>query len=231
MASSLLFTFAALSTAMASETATLRWAEGAPGSTFSADDDGKYRYGLWTDDFGVVIAIDSQELEKSRRRLDPVFAVLITVRYRGKESLAVEPDKMTLEFVSHYHDMHGALDPDALAAQFQQDSDAATGQAEREMRKHPEKKYALEAAVRARQQDLSGMIEFLKTRSLRSVTLIPEKPEITGWIFFSAKSKWIGDWRKQEEFVLRMPIKGRGIEFPFALPPSRGDLLLRRRPR
>src|ERR1700751_5586122 len=40
----------------------LRWVEGNPGCTFSRDDDGKYRYGLWSDEAGVVMAVDSQEL-------------------------------------------------------------------------------------------------------------------------------------------------------------------------
>jgi hypothetical protein len=37
----------------------LRWEEGQPGCTFSRDDDGKYRYGYWTADFGIVVAMDS----------------------------------------------------------------------------------------------------------------------------------------------------------------------------
>src|ERR1700674_1130161 len=63
----------------------LRWEEGQPGCTFSRDDDGKYRYGFWTADFGIVMAVDSQELEKARRRTQPIFA-LLTVHYRGKDS-------------------------------------------------------------------------------------------------------------------------------------------------
>ena len=85
---------------------TFRWEEGAPGCTFSRDDDGKYRYGFWTSDFGIVLAVDSQELEKVRRRAQPMFAVLLTVHYRGKDSLDVAPGKITLEFVKHYHDVH-----------------------------------------------------------------------------------------------------------------------------
>lgn len=42
----------------------LRWTEGLPGCTFSADDDGRYRYGLWTSDFGIVLAVDSQDSKK-----------------------------------------------------------------------------------------------------------------------------------------------------------------------
>src|SRR5579863_6852967 len=89
---------------------TLRWAEGEPGCTFSRDDDGKYRYGLWTAGFGIVLAVDSQELEKVRRRAEPMFAVLLSVHYRGQDSLEIMPGKVTLEFVKHYHDVHAALD-------------------------------------------------------------------------------------------------------------------------
>src|ERR1700732_4369119 len=83
----------------ASAISTSRWEEGQPGCTFSRDDDGKYRYGFWTGDFGVVLAVDSQELEKARRRTQPIFALLLTVHYRGKDSLDIIPDKVSLEFV------------------------------------------------------------------------------------------------------------------------------------
>jgi hypothetical protein len=208
----------------------LRWMEGQTGCTFSADDDGKYRYGLWTSDFGITLAVDSQELEKARRRLEPVFAVLLTFRYRGKDALDVDPGKFSLEFVSHFHDAHGAINPDDLAAQLQKDTDALGEEAEREIRKHPEKKDEKQTSLQAREKDLAEMVEFLSTRSLRPAKLVPEKPEVTGWVFFSARSRWVGDWKKQEEFVLRVPLQNRVVEFPFALPPSRGDLILRRRP-
>lgn len=214
----------------ASVAPTLRWTEGQSGCTFSADDDGKYRYGLWTEDFGITLAVDFQELGKARRRLEPVFAVLLSARYRGKNSLDLDPGKISLEFVSHYHDVHRSLDPDDLAAQLQKDTDALGGETEREIRKHPEKKSESETVLQARAKDLAEMIEFLSTRGLRPIKLVPEKPETSGWVFFSARSKWIGDWKKQEEFVLRIPVENRVVEFPFALPPSRGDLILRRRP-
>ena len=208
----------------------LRWMEGESGCTFSADDDGKYRYGLWTEDFGITLAVDSQELEKARRRLEPVVALALTVRYRGQDSLDVDPAKASLEFVSHFHDVHSALDPDALAAQLQDDTDALSAETQREIRKHPDKKDEKQTWLQAREKDLAEMIEFLNTRSLRPAKLVPEKPEITGWIFFGARSRWVGEWKKQEEFVLRVPLENRVVEFPFALPPSRGDLILRRRP-
>jgi len=208
----------------------LRWEEGQPGCTFSRDDDGKYRYGFWTADFGIVLAVDSQELEKTRRRAPPIFGVLLTIHYRGKDSLDVGPGKIVLEFVKHYHDAQSALDPDNLAHQEQSDADALGEETEREIRRHPEKKQAKEAVLAARQTDAAEMIAFLKTRSLRAVKLDPGHPEASGWVLFSTKSKWIDGLHKQEEFVLRVPLVSGLVEFPFALPPSEGDLILRSRP-
>jgi hypothetical protein len=209
---------------------TSRWEEGQPGCTFSRDDDGKYRYGLWTADFGVILAVDSQELEKLRRRAQPIFALQLTVHYRGKDSLEVPPGKISLEFVKHFHDVHNALDPDDLATQQRNELAALAEETGREIRKHPEKKEEKEATLAARQKDAAEMIEFLKTRSLRFAKLDPEHPEISGWVLFSTKSKWIGELQKQEEFVLRVPLEGQVVEFPFSLPPSEDDLILRRRP-
>jgi hypothetical protein len=210
-------------------TPALRWEEGQPGCTFSRDDDGKYRYGFWTADFGIVLAVDSQELEKARRRGQAMFAVLLTMHYRGKDSVDVAPGKITLEFVKHY-DVHPALHPDSLATKQQSDADALAQETEREIRKHPEKKEEKETLLAARQKDAAEMIEFLRTRSLRAITLDTGHPETSGWVLFSSKSKWIDGLQKQEEFVLRVPFGNRIVEFPFSLPPSEGDLILRRRP-
>jgi hypothetical protein len=209
---------------------TLRWQEGQTGCTFSRDDDGKYRYGLWTPDFGIVVAVDSQELEKIRRRAQPIFTLQLTVHNRSKDLLDVVPDKINLEFVKHYHDVHNSLDPDELARQQRSDADKVVEEAKREIHKHPEKKEEKEAASAARQKDAAEMIDFLNTRSLRAVQLDTGRSEVTGWVLFDTRSKWIRDLQKQEEFVLRVPLGGKVVEFPFLLPPSEGDLILRRRP-
>jgi hypothetical protein len=211
-------------------TPTSRWEEGEPGCTFSRDDDGKYRFGFWTADLGIILAVDTQELEKVRRRAEPIFALELTVHYRGKDSLDLAPAKITLEFTKHYHDVHGALDPDSLASKEQNDADALVAQTERDIRQHPAKKDEKEAMLAARQKDAAEMIEFLNTRSLRPTKLDPQHSEASGWVLFSAKSKWIGELQKQEGFVLRVPLENRVVEFPFSLPPSEGDLILRRRP-
>jgi len=210
-------------------TTSLRWEEGRPGCTFSRDDDGKYRYGFWDADFGVILAVDSQELEKVRRRAQSRLALLLTVHYRGTDSIDLAPSKITLEFVKHSHDAHSALDPDTLVIQEQNDSAALVEETERAIRKHPEKKAEKEAAIGAGQKDAAEMIEFLNTRTLRAAKLDSGSSEASGWVIFSTKSKWVGDLQKQEEFVLRVPLGDRVVEFPFSLPPSEGDLILRRR--
>jgi len=208
----------------------LRWEESRPGCTFSRDDDGRYRYGLWNNEFGIIVAVDSQELEKTRRRRQAIFALHLTVRYRGRDWLEVAPGKITLEFVKHSHDMQLALDPDTLAAQEKSEGDTWTGQAEREIRSHPEKKAEKEAAIATRQNDVADMVAFLNTSTLRAARLDSTHAEIAGWVLFNAKSRWIGDLQSQEEFVLRIPLAGTIVEFPFTLPPTKGDLILRRRP-
>jgi len=211
-------------------TPTLRWEEGQPGCTFSRDDDGRYRYGFWTADVGIVLAVDSQEVEKAQRRAGGTFAVLLTLHYRGKDSVDVTPGRIALEFVKHYHDAQPALDPDTLATKQRNDADALAEETEGEIRKHPEKKEQEEAKLTARQKDTADMVAFLKTSSLRAITLDSGHPEASGWVLFSTKSKWIEGLQKQEEFVLRVPLGNRIVEFPFSLPPSEGDLILRRRP-
>jgi hypothetical protein len=211
-------------------TTALRWEESRPGCTFSRDDDGKYRYGVWTADFGIILAVDSQELEKVVRRAQPILVLQLTLHYRGKDSLEVEPGKVTLEFVKHYHDIHSALDPGNLAGKEHSDADALARETQREISKHPEKKSEKEAKLQDRQKDAADMIEFLNTRTLRAVTLDSDHPEATGWVLFSVKSKWISELQKQEEFLLRVPFGDQVVEFPFSLPPSEGDLILRRRP-
>ena len=207
----------------------LRWAEGEPGCTFSADEDGLYRYGLWTDKFGIIMAVDADELRKANSRTEPTFELLLTVSYRGKDSLAVSPDGMSLEFVKHDHDRHTALDPGDLTAKLQVDTEVFSKRAQRQIRNDPKKKKAEEAALQELEKSIERTIEFVKTEGLIPTQLDASHSEVSGWVFFSAKSKWIGDWKQQEEFVLRVPLANRIVEFPFALPPSKGDLILRRR--
>jgi len=209
---------------------TIRWAEGKSGCTFTRGDDGKYRYGLWTEDLGITLAVDSQELQKVRRRPEPMFGVSLILRYRGGGALWATARNMSLEFVQHFHLVRYSLDPDDLSIQLQNGVTALSDEMQREIRKHPEKKEEQEALLQAHEKDVSELQEFLSTHSLRPVKLDPGNPEVSGWVFFSTRSKWIGDWKKREDFVLRIPLGNRVFEFPFSLPPSEGDLILRKRP-
>lgn len=209
---------------------TKRWEEGTPGCTFSRDDDGRYRYGIWNDDVGVTIAVDSQELQHLRERLMPIFGVVLTAKYRGTSSLVLRTDQMSLEFLSHSHILHSSLDPTGTAARLQADSETLQDNAARTIEKHPEKKDEEEAKLQHYLKSQAELQEFLQTKSLNTEKLGPDKREVSGWVFFNARDKWIGSWRQQEQFLLRVPFQDRVFEFPFTLPPKEGDFILRKRP-
>src|SRR5579864_2794698 len=207
----------------------VRWDEQRPGCTFSRGDDGKFRYGLWYGDVGVTIAVDSQELEKVHRRHEPFFGVLVSVRYRGQTSLDLSTENISLQFMKHFQGMQMALDPDDFAQRVQNDADALNDQTAQEVEKHPERKEEKEAYVRAFLKDSAELEEFVGKNSLRPTKLGPGHEEASGWVLFSTNSKWVGKWKKQEEFVLRMPVNGMVYEFPFRLPPKPGEVILRKR--
>jgi hypothetical protein len=48
-------------------------------------------------------------------------------------------------------------------------------------------------------------------------------------VLFSTDNKWINGWKKQEQLIFRVPLKGEMFEFPFKLPPQPGEVRLRRR--
>ena len=206
-----------------------RWVEGDPGCTFTRGDDGKYRYGLWSDDVGIVMAVDSQELEKVHRRHQLFFALLLTVRYRGQASLDVSTDNISLQFLKHFEVIKTALDPDNFSDKVQSDADALSHETARQVEKHPEQKEQKEALLHAFLKDSTELEEFVNKNSLRPTRLSPGKNETSGWVLFSTDSKWIGRWKKQEEFVLRVPMAGKIFEFPFRLPPKPGETILRKR--
>jgi hypothetical protein len=208
---------------------TVRWSEARPGCTFSRTNDGKYRYGLWSGDMGIMLAVDSQELEKVRRRHEPFFGVLLDVRYRGKDGVDVSSEKVSLEFVKHFQVIQPALDPDTFSAKVQNDADELDHQTAREIEKHPERKESKEAYMRAFQKDVAELVEFVSKNSFLPAHLDPGNREASGWILFSTDSKWINGWKRQEEFILRVPLDGKIFEFPFKLPPKEGELLLRKR--
>jgi hypothetical protein len=210
-------------------TPTLRWTEGHTGCTVSLDQDGKYRYGMWTTDLGVVLAVDAQELQLVHKRGERFFGVHLTVRNRSASPLAVDPSQATLEFVKHSKIIQPALDPETFAQKAQSDVDDIEYQTQREVEKHPERKEEREKFVQGWQKEVTELQDFLSHGTLPAVQLDGTRNEISGWLLFSTHSKWIGDWKRPEEFVFRIPLGTQLVEFPFALPAQHGDLILRRR--
>lgn len=208
----------------------VRWDEAQPGCTFSAGDDGKYRYGLWSGDAGVTLAVDARELQVIPHRGWPVLGVFLTIRYRGAASLDTAIDGITLQFMKHYKIVQTSLDPDDYTQKIQSDADALDDETRREVKNHPEKKEVYEARLQEYQKSANEMIEFLGTKGLRPAHLDRANPEVSGWVFFNTKSKWLGSWKTQEDLILRFPLDGKIFEFPFKLPPKKGELLLQKRP-
>jgi len=205
----------------------LRWSVGQPGCGFQAADDGTYRYALATDDFSVTLAMDTQELDKARRRVEPILGLFLSVRFLKRNPPPLALRKITLEFVKHFHTTETPLDPEELAARLRVDDKKAAQAAAHEVRKHPEEKDELEAAVKAKQQNTSQMNEWTRTNTLQSTST--ENNELSGWLLFAARTRWIGELNRQEEFLLRVSLGNVAVEFPFTLPPSQGDVRLRTR--
>lgn len=209
--------------------AVFRWAEDQPGCTFSRDNDGKYRYAVWTPAYGVILAVDSQELQLVHKRVVRIFGVQLTVRFRGTGALEVVPGKATLEFVKHANVIQPSLYPKDFAKKAKADANDVERDTRREIKKHPERREKREQYIEEYQKETAELIDFVTHHALRTVQLDADRTQADGWIFFSTTNKWIGEWKRPEEFVLRIPMADRVLEFPFALPPKEGDLILRQR--
>jgi hypothetical protein len=207
----------------------VRWSEDQPGCTFSTTEDGKYRYGLWSGDVGLVVWVDAREVQIIQHRIEPIFGVLLTIRYRGTAGLDVSPDAITLQFLKHFKVVRPSISADDYVQKIQADADALDDETRRMLAKHPEEKQVREARLQDYQKSVSELIEFLGKNSLRAGHLDRGNPEVSGWVFFNTDNKWLGGWKSQEEFVLRLPLEGKIFEFPFKLPPKPGELLLRKR--
>ena len=137
---------------------------------------------------------------------------------------------VTLQFVKHFKLTQTALDPEEYTQKIQADADALDEETRREVARHPEQKPARESKLQDYQKSASELIEFLGRNSLRPAHLDQANPTVSGWVFFDTKSKWLGGWKAQEEFVLRVPLAGKIFEFPFKLPPEKNEFLLQKRP-
>src|SRR6202035_1310002 len=172
---------------------------------------------------GIILAVAAREVQIIRHRIEPIFGVLLTIRYRGAASLGASPEGITLQFMKHFKIVQTALDPDGYTQKIQADADTRDDETRREVVKHPEQKQLREARLQDYQKSVNELIEFLSRNSLRPAHLDRANPELSGWVFFDTKSKWLGGWKAQEEFVLRLPLDGKNFEFAFKLPPEAGE--------
>jgi len=209
---------------------TLRWTEGAPNCTVRAGDDGHTYYEISASDFDITLSVDRQELEKSPHRAMPMLGVLLTIHHKGSGQLEVQQNRFTLEFVKHFQVVQSSFDPDGMLQHLQANITDLTDEVERhQVAKHPDQKERKEAELQARLKDYTEMMDFVSTHALRPGMLDPSNSSVSGWVFFSTRNKWIGPWRRPEQFILRLPVENVIVEFPFELPPKQGKIELRRR--
>jgi len=210
------------------ELPTVRWNANTPGCEFQRGDDGRYRWRMVQKDFDMTLLVDSQELSKTNRRLYHVVGVYITLSYTGQGKFEF-PGGARLEFVRHHNVIETMLDPDQFSTKIQNDVDTLVFDTERAVKKNPQKKDEQLARTREYEKEVSEFIEFLSTQSLQEAILTPGNPEVHGWVFFSTRNKWIGPWKSREDFILRVGMKDKIWEFPFSLPPTEGEFILRKR--
>lgn len=208
----------------------VRWTENTPNCSVRLGDDGRTYYKLASPTFEVTLALDPKELEKIPHRATPMLTVFLAFSYKGNGQFEIHQRRFALEFSKHRQVVKTLLEPNDIVQHLQEDVDSLTDQVERhEVRKHPEQKEQKEAELQARLKDYTEMMDFVSTQSLRHAVLSPANPALSGWVFFSVKDRWIGPWRKPEQFILRLPVGNLVVEFPFSLPPQSGAVKLRRR--
>ena len=209
----------------------VRWTAGAPGCTFERRDDGKYRWTMTGSDLTVTLLMDSQELAKSRHRFYRLLSAFISVTYTGQDKFEF-PAGASIDFVRH-HDVHEPYeDPAQLSNRLQNDVDTKIFDTERQIKKNPKIADEKTALLRQYQKEAAEFIEFLSTQTLdpNTVILTPGNPEAHGWVMFATTNKWIGPWKEREDFILTVGMKDKIWQFPFSLPPTEGDLILRKPP-
>jgi hypothetical protein len=195
----------------------IRWNEASPECSLTAAD-GMHRYSIQYETLKLTLAVDDNELKKSTRTAEHVFSVLITANNRGNEVVKIVPANMKLELVSHHRALMRAQYPDELSHRLQDDSDELIYQSEKRLKKHPEEKDTTEYRLKSHEELVARWQAFLSTQSLRETSIDSGRPEVTGWVFFKTNTKWLGNWKDEEEFILRVPVEKRVFEFSFKLP-------------
>ena len=209
----------------------VRWTAGALGCTFERRDDGKYAWTMTERDRTVTLLMDSQELAKSGHRFYRLFGAYISVTYMGQYKFEF-PAGARIDFVRHHDVVEGYEDPGQLANKLQNDVDTKVFETERQIKKNPKIAEEKTALLRQYQKEAAEFIEFLSTQTLPSdaVILNPGNPETHGWVLFKTSNKWIGPWKEREDFILSVGMTDKIWQFPFSLPPTEGDLILRKPP-
>ena len=209
----------------------VRWTAGAPGCTFELRDDGKYSWTMMEHDRTVTLLMDSQELAKSGHRFYHLFGAYLSVTYTGQDKFEF-PAGARIDFVRHHDVVEGYEDPGQLANKLQNDVDTKVFETERQIKKNPKIAEEKTALLRQYQKEAAEFIEFLSTQTLPSDTVILNSgnPETHGWVLFKTSNKWIGPWKEREDFILSVGMKDQIWQFPFSLPPTQGDLILRKPP-
>jgi hypothetical protein len=160
-----------------------------------------------------------------------MLGVFVSFQYKGQQQFEVQQNRFMLEFTKHFQIVQTSLDPDDLLKTLQENVDDLTDEVERhQVKEHPDQKQRLETELQARLKDYTEMMDFISTKALRPVMLDGSNSAVGGWVFFSIKNKFIGPWRRPEQFVLRLPVENVIVEFPFSLPPEAGKVILRHRP-
>jgi hypothetical protein len=210
--------------------AVVRWSGDCPECSLEKAEDGTYQYSLSYETLKITLIVDPRELAKTRRTLEHVFEVVLTFHNRGTLPIQISPDHIDLELVDHHHVRLHSIDPDYFSSRIQNDSDELVHQSERELKKHPERKDVVEDRLREHEKVVTQWLEHLSTRALRDTTLNTGQPEVSGLVVFDTRTKWMGNWKDQENFVLRIPMNTIVFEFPFVLPPPGDAPTLRPRP-
>jgi hypothetical protein len=219
----------AFSHARKPELPSARWTAGAAGCTFTRGEDGRYRWTMSGDDLDITLLVDSQELTKSRRRFYHLLGVYVTATYKGSGKLEFPAD-LRMDFVRHHDVREAAEDVTELQNRLQNDIDTKIFETERQIKRKPDQTAQKTELLRQYQKEAAEFIDFLTTQYLEPVTLNSGNPEVHGWVFFATSNRWIGPWKEHEDFLLSVMMKDRVWQFPFSLPPTPGDLILRKPP-
>ena len=208
---------------------TARWIAGNPCCEFHRTEGGRYRWRMNADDLDVNLTMDSQVLPESQHRFYHVVALYLSVAYSGTGKFEFPAD-LALECERHHKVVISSLDPDDFAVNLQNSIDDMVFDAQRAAKKDPSKAEEKTARAREYQKEASEFIDFVSTQSLQPAILNPGNPEVHGWAFFKTENnKWIGSWNRREDFILRVKLKDKVLEFPFSLPPAEEDFSLRKR--